>query len=303
MHKIQHRLFYMKLTILTDVHANLAALEAVVEDIDHWQPDHVIVGGDVINRGPRPRECLDLVLNRVRTQGWQCVLGNHEEYVLTHAAPNAPRSGLRFDLHRNSFWTFQQVQADLATLAAWPFQFSVWQADSEARSVHASMAGTRAGIYIETAEDELRWKIAPQNAPPPAVLLVGHTHRPLIRTIDRTLVVNVGAVGLPFDGDARASYGQVTWQAGHWHAEVKRVAYDRARADRDFEITGYLDQVGPMGYLIRDELQRAQSNLAEWAAAYEQPVLGGELTLAESVQRYFQRQIPPIPAEPRLAAA
>ncbi|MBI5565806.1 MAG: metallophosphoesterase family protein [Chloroflexi bacterium] len=293
----------MKLAILSDVHANLAALEAVVEDIDRWQPDRVIVAGDVINRGPRPRECLDLVLNRVRTHGWQCVLGNHEEYVLTHAAPHAPRSGRRFELHRNSFWTYQQVQADLATLAAWPFQFSVWQAGSEARSVHASMLGTRAGIYRETPEADLREKIAPPHAPPPSVLIAGHTHKPLIRTIDQTLVINVGAVGLPFDGDARAGYGQVTWHGGQWQAEVMRVPYDRARADRDFEITGYLDQVGPMGYLIRDELARAQSNLAEWAAVYEQPVLRGELTLAESVRRYFQGQIPPVPAAPKLAAA
>ena len=285
----------MKLAILSDVHANLAALEAVVEDIDRWQPDRVIVGGDVINRGPRPRECLDLILNRARTHGWQCVLGNHEEYVLTHAAPDAPRSGLRFELHRNSFWTYQQVPADLMTIAAWPFQYSVWQAEAEVRVVHASMKGTRAGIYIEMPDDELRQKVAP----PPAVLIVGHTHKPLIRMIDQTLVINVGAVGLPFDGDVRASYGRVTGQAGQWHAEIKRVLYDRTRADRDFEITGYLEQVGPMGYLIRDELQRAQSNLAEWAAAFEQPVLGGELTLAESVQRYFQADA----ARPRPAAA
>lgn len=274
----------MKLAILSDIHANLPALEAIVDDLDRWQPDRVIVGGDVINRGPRPRECLDLVLERVRTHGWQCVLGNHEEYVLSHAAPDAARSGLRFELHRNSFWTFQQIQADLMTIAAWPFQVSVQQAGDEVRVVHASMLGTRAGIYTETADDELRRKIAP----PPAVLIVGHTHRPLIRTIDHTLVVNVGAVGLPFDGDTRAGYGRLTWHAGRWQAEVARVPYDCAQADRDFEITGYLDQVGPMGYLIRDELRRAQSNLAEWAAAYEQPVLRGEFTLADSVQRYFR---------------
>jgi putative phosphoesterase len=289
----------MKLAILADIHANLAALEAVVADIDRWQPDRVIVAGDVINRGPRPRECLDLILNRVRTQSWQCVLGNHEEYVLTHAAPDAPRSGLRFELHRNSFWTYQQVRADLATLAAWPFQVSLQQAGAEVRCVHASMKGTRAGIYAETTETDLREKIAP----PPVVLIVGHTHRPLIRTIDQTLVINVGAVGLPFDGDVRASYGRVTWRADQWHAEVIRVPYDRARADRDFEITGYLDQVGPMGYLIRDELERAQSNLAEWAAVYEQPVLEGKLKLAESVQRYFQEMAVPIPpAGPKPAA-
>lgn len=278
----------MKLAVLSDIHANLAALEAVVEHLDRWQPDRVIVGGDVINRGPRPRECLEFVLKRARTAHWQCVLGNHEEYVMTHAAPDAARSGPRFELHRNSFWTYQQLNGDLSAIAAWPFQQSLWCDAAEVRVVHASTKGTRAGIYAETTEADLRQKIAPA----PAVLIVGHTHKPLIRSIDQTLVVNVGSVGLPFDGDARAGYGQLTWQgapgqAGHWQAAVIRLDYDRDRADRDFESTGYLDQVGPLAQLIRDELHRARSNLFEWASVYEQPVLAGDLSAEESVRQYL----------------
>ena len=48
------------------------------------------------------------------------------------------------------------------------------------------------------------------------------------------LVVNAGAVGLPFDGDTRASYAQLTWQCGAWHADVIRLDYDRRQAGRDF---------------------------------------------------------------------
>ena len=80
----------MKLAVLADIHANLAALQRVVEDIDAWRPDVVVVGGDVVNRGPQPAECLAFVLERQRTHGWRTVLGNHEEYVIQQAGPNPP---------------------------------------------------------------------------------------------------------------------------------------------------------------------------------------------------------------------
>jgi hypothetical protein len=126
-----------------------------------------------------------------------------------------------------------------------------------------------------------------QIAPPPKLFVVGHTHQPLIRIIDDTLVVNVGAVGLPFDLDPRASYGQITWRAGRWNAEIVRVDYDRAQADRDFEETGFIEQAGPIALLIRDELAQARSNLFEWTRAYEAAVVAGHMTMAESVTRFL----------------
>ncbi|NTU66001.1 MAG: metallophosphoesterase, partial [Chloroflexi bacterium] len=70
----------MKLAVLADIHSNWRALQAVADHIEQWQPDRVVVAGDVINRGPRPVECADFILAR----GWAWVRGNHEEYVLSH---------------------------------------------------------------------------------------------------------------------------------------------------------------------------------------------------------------------------
>lgn len=273
----------MKIAILADIHSNYAALQAVADHIERWQPDHVIVGGDVVNRGPRPRECLEFVQNKVQTQGWQCVIGNHEEYVISHSKPEALRSGPRFEINRTSFWTYQQLDCDVTTIAAWPFQRSLYFGADELRCVHASMRGTRDGVHPETSDADLRQKIVPA----PRVFVVGHTHRPLVRHIDQTLVVNVGSVGLPFDGDVRAGYGQVTLEAGQWRADLIRLDYDRAQADRDFESTGFLDQVGPLADLIRDEFRRAKSNLFEWSNQYEAAVLAGSISLAESARRYL----------------
>ena len=119
----------------------------------------------------------------------------------------------------------------------------------EARVVHASMRHNRDNILPDTPDEILREQIAP--APP--LICVGHTHRPLIRMIDATLVVNAGSAGLPFDGDVRASYAQLTWQAG-WQATIARVNYDRDQTKRDYEETGFMRDSGPIAALIYDEI-------------------------------------------------
>ena len=67
-----------RIAVLSDIHGNLPALEAVLRDLEQVRPDRVYVNGDVVNRGPQSKECLD----RVRALGWPVVFGNHEEYVL-----------------------------------------------------------------------------------------------------------------------------------------------------------------------------------------------------------------------------
>jgi hypothetical protein len=106
--------------------------------------------------------------------------------------------------------------------------------------------------------------------------------------VDSTLVVNVGAVGMPFDGDPRASYGQLTWQCDGWQAKIVRVAYDRSQTEQDYVDTGFLADGGALARLMLLELQRARSQLYNWALAYEAPVLAGELSMDESVDRYVR---------------
>lgn len=279
----------MKVAILADIHANLPALLAVAEHVDAWQPDLVIVAGDVVNRGPRPAECWHFVTERAETQGWLTVRGNHEDYVLAHAVPGSPRSGPLFEIFRSSFWTYEALNGAMPALAAMPFQQSFLAPDGgEARVVHASMRGTRDGIFPDTPDEELHKQIGRPVVP---LFCVGHTHWPLVRRLGRTLVVNVGAVGMPFDRDPRASYGQLTWlpRAGEWQARIVRVPYDRAQTERDFRDTGFLPEGGPLVELMLSELQRAQSQLYSWSIAYEKPVLAGELTLADSVRRFRER--------------
>jgi predicted phosphodiesterase len=275
----------MKIAVLADIHGNLTALQTVIDHIDAWGPDQVIMAGDVVNRGPYPAECLEFVLQKQAEAGWLLVRGNHEDYVLENTRPDAPKSGPILEVYRNSFWTLGQLNGQVAALETMPFQASLTGPDGrELRAVHASMAGNQVGIYPATTDEALR----PLIAPAPAVLCAGHTHRPLIRQVDETLVVNVGSVGMSFDGDRRAAYAQLTWQNGRWQTEIIRLDYDWAVVEQDFHDTGFMSGAGDLTRIMLVEFQQARPYLHQWIRQYEARVLAGELSLADSVALFAQ---------------
>jgi len=275
----------MKIAILSDVHANYLALQAVAADVDAWQPDLVYVAGDLVNRGPRPLECLELVQARQHSHGWQIILGNHEEYVMYQDRPDAPRSGPAAAVHQASYWTYQRLGEQVNALRSLPFASRIQGPDGGTVCVtHASLLGTRDGVYHKTSDEELAKKIGD----PPALFLVGHTHIPLIRHLNGTLVVNAGSAGLPFDRDHRPSYARLSWVRGAWQAEIQRVAYDYIAAERDFVTSGYLDQAGSLIPLVVRELRQARAWLGGWAGRYQDRVLAGEIDMPASVAEFLR---------------
>jgi len=157
----------------------------------------------------------------------------------------------------------------------------------EIRVLHGSMLGNRDGIYPENTTLELTPKISP----PPAVFITGHTHRAMIRRICGTLVVNAGSVGLPFDGDTRAGYAQVTYNAGHWQAEIIRLNYNQFSAEKDFHKYGFIMGGGPLVDLILLELKTGLGQLYQWAAKYDHLIRTGKITVEESVREYLTNPI------------
>ena len=282
----------MNIAVLADIHANLPALQTVADDVERWRPDAVIVAGDLVNRGPRSRECLDFVMEKVRTAGWLLLRGNHEDYVLSHADPATPRSGLGLEIRRLSYWTYQQVCSDLDLLQAMPLEQKLHDPQGgEVHFVHGSLLGLRDGIYPETLDCELPAKTGldrrPPGAPPLALFCVGHTHRPLVRRLNGTLIVNAGSVGLPFDQDTRLAYARLSWQPSGWQAEIVRLKYDLEGAKRDFTATGYLQGGGPLARLVLIELETASSHLYNWSVRYQSAAERGEISMEDSVQRYL----------------
>jgi len=276
----------VKIAILSDIHGNFPALEAVAADVARWEPDVTVVNGDVVNRGPLPRRCWAFVQDR----GWPLVGGNHEAYVALWDGPDRPWEGRDFNIHLSSFWTYRRLNGSAAALADLPSTLSLHGPDgSEVRVTHGSMFGNRDGIYPETPAADVRQKIAPA----PAVFCTAHTHRPFVRRLDGvrrgsgSLVVNSGSVGASFDGDPRACYLRLTWRAGGWRVELMRLRYDRVRTARDFWSSGFLEEGGPLVHIFYHEWRDARPLVNLWSRQYEAAVLEGEISLEVSVSAFL----------------
>ena len=283
----------MKIAVISDIHSNYAALQTAVADIDAWQPDAVVVAGDIVNRGPHPAKCLNLVQHRQQTTGWLVTRGNHEDYVIENSQPDPTKTSIEVEMYGSSRWTAEQLPGRILDLAALPFAIEVPMLNGQLQPVrvtHASMCAINDGIYPQTPAADLKTKLG---APIPAVLVVGHTHRPLVRQVDDTLVVNAGAVGAPFDGDRRLSYARLTHHKQGWQAEIVRLDYDYAANGAAFSNSGYMAAAGPIARLMFEEWQHARALYPYWSREFQKRVAAGEIGLAESVDRFLATFITP----------
>ncbi len=277
----------MKIAILADIHANLAALQATIDDIDGWSPDAVIVAGDMVNRGPQSDDCLDLVLRLRDERGWQVIAGNHEGYVLRYAVdcarPDFPTSGPHYEFSRLIGWAYSQLSTRIPAIAALTEQVDIATPAGVMRVLHASLRHNRDGVLANSSDTELRQQIDPAAA----VFCVGHTHMPFVRRVDDTLLVNVGSVGLPFDGDTRAAYARLSLGRAGWSAEIRRVTYDLSVTKRVFVQGGAMEAIGPMAEIMLREMQTGTSLMFDFLPRYNQPIHSGAITVADAVRQFL----------------
>jgi len=275
----------MRIAVISDIHSNLAALEAVAADIEALQPDHVIVTGDFKSRGPEPLP----VLKRLWEWKWPLLRGNHEDYVLGQAGSNQATDPTDMALWRPARWTAEQTYEYHEQVAALPLHLTLQDPQgNDLFFTHGSPRRNNEGIYPSTSDEALADMLSGVNA---SVVCVGHTHHSLIRHSGDTLVVNVGSVGLPFNGDWRAQYGILSFENGAWKAELRAIEYDRQRTIDAFERSGFLKNGGPMTTLILDELIDSRPYLGGFIALYADQVRSGILTLEEAIEAY--RSLPP----------
>lgn len=274
----------MKIAVLSDVHGNVPALQAVLEDIRQWQAELVVVNGDLVSRGPYSLECL----RRMQTGFPEAryTKGNHESYVLRCADTPPQPDSTTFDIDRFADWTVRQLGPAVETIRAWPDHVDLTDLEGGAsvHITHGSRLGNRDGLSASVADADLPAKLGT-----PRDLFIGsHTHRPLLRQFNGTLVVNTGSVGQPMDNDARAAYGRFTLQEGRWQAEIARVNYDKAQAERDFVESGFLAEAGPLARLIYLELQQSRMHAGPWTRQYIEAIKAGQITVRAAVEEYLQ---------------
>ena len=276
----------MKIAALGDIHGNYQALITSLDHIENWQPDLVLVVGDIVNRGPRSKECLDLIQEKTTRPDWQVIKGNHEGYVLDFEDPDFAREGKEFDFRQVIHWTYESLSRDdLDAIKKLPTEIKIDHPElGLILAVHASTAGDRIGIYPNTPENSLPGLISEDAR----LFLVGHTHQPLVRNFQKTLIINVGSIGLPFDGNRQAAYAQITFHQGHWQGKISRVSYDFETAEGDFYQTGYIPEGGPMAELVLAELQLGWPQFGNWLRKYELAVREDRISIKDAVYEYLK---------------
>lgn len=219
----------MRIAVLSDIHGNLEAFEAVLKDMDRTAPDAVISLGDNIGYGPDP----EAVVRRMRENEIPSVLGNHEMVVANPSFIN---------------WFNEQIQASMQiTLDALSEESVTYIRDLEeyisrwnCRFVHGFPPRSPSLYLFQMTENQVLQTFEFMEE---RICFVGHTHElrqveydgeafcnsPLSRETvslhpDRKYIINVGSVGQPRDGDNRAKY--VIWDEEENTLEVRYVTYD-----------------------------------------------------------------------------
>jgi predicted phosphodiesterase len=197
----------VRIAIVSDIHGNLTAFEAVLADLRQTSPDFILHGGDLADGGASPAEIVD----RVRDLGWQGVVGNTDEMLfkaesLTQFAKQSP--------NLQPLLAMIEEMA-VATREALGEERLAWLRDLPGRHIHGPMALVHASpeslwrAPTHTASDaELESAYGPLGQP---IAIYGHIHHSYIRrvsatNVSRMTVVNTGSVSMSYDGDRRAAY-------------------------------------------------------------------------------------------------
>jgi predicted phosphodiesterase len=202
--------------LLPDIHGNLPALEAVLEDADRQAVDAAYHLGDLIGYAPWPDE----VVARLVSRGITGVAGNYDSTVAVgaeHCGCRAESPAQEALAHESYAWTLAHVSAETkAWLRALPFRIDVrpgggHRSGPTLRLIHG--APTLNTLYCEQGRpDEFVRKMAAKlGAAPGDAIAFGHTHIPWKRIVDEALYVNAGSIGRPKDGDPRASWAIASW--------------------------------------------------------------------------------------------
>ncbi|MCC6243958.1 MAG: metallophosphoesterase family protein [Gemmatimonadaceae bacterium] len=222
----------MQIALISDIHANLHALDAVLADIDaRGDIDAIYHAGDLVGYSSNPNE----VVARLRDRGIAGIAGNYDSTVATdykHCGCKSETPRQEELAHISYEYTRHAVTPSTKQfLAALPFSLDVRPLGGHApgpRLVLVHGTPTLNTLYwTEDRSDDFCLKMAAVVAMKAGdVIAFGHTHKPWHRVVDGIHFINTGSVGRPKDGDWRAGYVRLTIGSDAPQVEFVRVAYD-----------------------------------------------------------------------------
>jgi putative phosphoesterase len=221
----------MSVAVITDLHANLPALEAALERIEELGVDAVYCGGDLVGYGPHPNEVCAVIEQR----GTPTIYGNYDHAI----GRDLEDCGCAYvDQHdrelgqRSVDWTLAHTNdAAKAFMRGLPFDLRFTVGDSDVHLVHGSPRKVNEYLFEDKPARLYERLAAAEDAD---VLVFGHTHKPWIHEYGGVLFVNCGSVGKPKDGDARGAFAVLDEDG----VRIERVGYDAEAVAREVAAAG-----------------------------------------------------------------
>jgi predicted phosphodiesterase len=221
----------MRIAIVSDIHGNRTAFEAVLADLRQASPDLILHGGDLADGGASPAEIVD----RIRDLGWQGVVGNTDEMLfkpesLTEFAKQSPKLQPLFAVvEEMAVATREALGEDRLT---WLPDLPRTQIQGPMALVHASPDSLWRAPLPEASDAELESVYGPLGQP---IAIYGHVHRSYVRSVSKMIVANTGSVSLSYDGDRRAAYLVLDEST----PTIRRVKYDVDKEIKALSICGF----------------------------------------------------------------
>jgi len=215
-----------RIALVSDVHGNAVALDAVRAAVKASRPDAILVAGDHVMNGPDPAATVD-ALRELQADGALIIQGNTDMAVAD------------FDYSAAYPWMTDGVTEQIQTAAEWahdalgpgriewlrglPSERRLRLEDTLILLCHASPGSQTQGFDRALDANVVVERSARTDA---RVIACGHTHVPEVRDLGWKIIVNAGSAGYVFDGDPTASWALVDFAGEHVTAEIKRTAFD-----------------------------------------------------------------------------
>ena len=208
----------MKIGLISDVHANVIALQAVLEELKDVEV--ILCAGDIVGYNPFPNETVELLIkHRVK-----CVRGNYDNAVIT-----GDTQWFNLVATQTIRWTSQNLTRDnLRFLETLPEHI-----DLNGLTVHHGSPNRLEEFVFENNHQRLCQIFDPFDV---KIVVFGHTHVPLMERCGNKIILNPGSVGQPRDGDPRASYG--IWDTETNEFTMHRVTYDYCKVQEKIKEAG-----------------------------------------------------------------
>jgi putative phosphoesterase len=221
--------------VITDIHANLPALQAVLERIDELGIEDIYCGGDLVGYGPHPNEVCALIAERAIPT----IYGNYDYAIArdlddcgcAYITPQDRELG-----QRSVEWTLAHTgQPAKDFMRELPFDLRFAVGTTDVHLVHGSPRKVNEYLF-EDKPARLYERLAA--AETDRVLVFGHTHKPWVHEYGDVLFVNCGSVGKPKDGDPRTAFAILRSAENGIQVTIERVAYDAEAVAREVAAVG-----------------------------------------------------------------